>query len=94
MQKEIHVNSYVKRDGTQVREHYRTIDSNVSSLLPVSDSGPVIDEQYHNSLEKMFPNIFKTTNSMPNGLVLEGGVSVDVGFPTDGVGDILAVSVM
>lgn len=28
MEKEIHVKSYVKRDGTQVKEHYRTIDNN------------------------------------------------------------------
>jgi len=27
MQKQIHVNSYVKRDGTQVKEHFRTIDT-------------------------------------------------------------------
>ena len=27
MQKQIHVNSYVKRDGTQVKEHFRNIDT-------------------------------------------------------------------
>lgn len=26
MEKTVHVNSYVKRDGTQVKEHYRNID--------------------------------------------------------------------
>lgn len=32
MQKEIHVNSYVKRDGTRVREHNRSINSNNSIM--------------------------------------------------------------
>ncbi len=27
MEKEVHVNAYTKKDGTQVREHFRTIDS-------------------------------------------------------------------
>ncbi|MBR1619131.1 hypothetical protein IJ674_04475 [bacterium] len=55
MQKQIHVNSYVKRDGTQVKEHLRTIDTDYYVTAPV----------------------------------LQGGVSVDVGFPTgSGAGDV------
>ena len=32
MTREIHVNAYVKKDGTEVREHYRTIPDN--NILP------------------------------------------------------------
>ncbi|MBQ8459690.1 hypothetical protein IJ541_06275 [bacterium] len=31
MEKTVHVNAYVKKDGTQVREHFRTIDSNIQT---------------------------------------------------------------
>ena len=55
MQKQIHVNSYVKRDGTQVKEHFRNIDTDYYGTAPV----------------------------------LQGRVSVDVGFPTgSSVGDV------
>lgn len=33
MEKAIHVNAYVKQDGTEVREHYRGIDSNEKTIL-------------------------------------------------------------
>lgn len=45
--KEIHVNAYTKKDGTYVREHYRTIDSNdftvaTESYNQTSASTPVL----------------------------------------------------
>lgn len=50
----------------------------------------MIDEKDHNPLEDLFPNIFNPTMNMESGPVLQGGVSVDVGFPTGGgIGDVL-----
>ena len=93
MQKQIHVNSYVKQDGTQVREHFRNIDTDnygTPPIVPEYPDRPVIDEQNHNPLENLFPNIFNPTMNMESGPVLQGGVSVDVGFPTGGgIGDVL-----
>ena len=93
MQKQIHVNSYIKRDGTQVKEHFRNIDTDnygTPPIVPEYPDGPVIDEQYHNPLEDLFSNIFKPTMNLESGPVLQGGVSVDVGFPTGGaMGDVL-----
>ena len=45
--KEIHVNAYTKKDGTHVKEHYRTIDSNdftvaTESYNQTSASTPVL----------------------------------------------------
>ena len=93
MQKQIHVNSYVKRDGTQVREHFRNIETDnygTTSLIPEEQNYPVIDEENHNPLEDLFPNIFNTTMNIESGPVLQGGVSVDVGFPVGGgIGEVL-----
>ena len=93
MQKQIHVNSYIKRDGTQVKEHFRNIDTDnygTSPIVPEYPDDPVIDEQDHNLLEDLFPNIFKPMSNMDSAPVLQGGVSVDVGFPTGGgIGDVL-----
>lgn len=36
--KEIHVNAYTKKDGTYVREHYRTIDSNDFTVAQSTDN--------------------------------------------------------
>lgn len=36
--KEIHVNAYTKSDGTHVKEHYRTIDSNGYTITPGNNS--------------------------------------------------------
>ena len=38
MEKQIHVNSYVKRDGTLVKEHFRTIDTDNFGLPPDTSS--------------------------------------------------------
>ena len=93
MQKQIHVNSYVKRDGTQVKEHYRNIDTDNYGnqlIVPEHPDGPVIEEKNHNPLENLFPNIFNPTMNVESVPVLQGGVSVDVGFPTGGaMGDVL-----
>ena len=42
MQKQIHVNSYVKRDGTQVKEHFRTIDTDNYGTGPICQSIKII----------------------------------------------------
>ena len=92
MQKQIHVNSYVKRDGTQVKEHFRNIDTDnygTPPIAPENQNGPVLDEQDHNPLEKLFQNIFNPTMNMKSGPILQGGISVDVGLPTGGIGDVL-----
>ncbi len=92
MQKQIHINAYTKQDGTQVREHFRNIETNdyrTPPIVPENPGGPVIDEQNHNIFEKLFPNIFNSTMNMNSAPVLQGGVSVDVGFPTGGIGDVL-----
>ena len=36
--KEIHVNAYTKKDGTHVKEHYRTIDSNNFTVAQSTDN--------------------------------------------------------
>ena len=93
MQKQIHVNSYVKRDGTQVKEHFRNIDTDnfgTQLIVPEYPDGPVIEEQNHNPLENLFPNILNPALNLESAPVLQGGVSVDVGFPTGGgIGDVL-----
>ena len=93
MQKQIHVNSYVKRDGTQVKEHFRNIDTDnygTPPIVPENPNWPVLDEQNHNPLKDLCPNTFNPTMNMDSGPVLQGGVSVDVGIPTGGsIGDVL-----
>ncbi len=42
MEKEVHVNAYTKKDGTQVREHFRTIDSD----------NPASDENNNSYMDK------------------------------------------
>ncbi len=87
MEKTVHVNSYVKRDGTQVREHFRTIDTDdyrTPPIVPEYPNYPVMDEKNNNPLDDLFPNIFNPTMGMDSVPVLQGGVSVDVGFPDSG----------
>ncbi|MBR1425038.1 hypothetical protein IJ579_05705 [bacterium] len=80
MQKQIHVNSYVKRDGTRVRDYYRTIETNGNmSFIPEEQNFPggTIDENKGNILYDMIPPITDfglnvDTGSVP---VLQGGVS-------------------
>ncbi len=78
MQKQIHVNSYIKRDGTQVKEHFRNISTDnfgTLSIVPEDQNGPVLDEQNHNPLENIFPNIFEPTMGINSTPVLKGSVS-------------------
>lgn len=85
-EKTVHVNAYTKSDGTHVKEHYRGGGDRGNSIMdePKND-GWVIDEDPSSKnilgklLEKIFPfpNDYKT--GMSSNLVLEGGVSVDVG---------------
>ena len=87
MEKTVHVNSYVKRDGTQVREHFRTIDTDdyrTPPIVPEYPNYPVMDEKNNNPLDDLFQNIFNPTMGMDSVPVLQGGVSVDVGFPDSG----------
>ena len=54
MEKTVHVNSYVKRDGTQVREHFRTIDTDdyrTPPIVPEYPNYPVMDEKNNNPLD-------------------------------------------
>ena len=43
MQKQIHVNSNVKRDGTQVKEHFRNIDTDNYVTTSVLQGGVSVD---------------------------------------------------
>lgn len=100
MQKQIHVNSYVKRDGTQVKEHYRNIDIADSRGTPPliyypdydpSEIPPVIEYPYPSKKRKGPLGDDLPDDVMYETPVLTGGVSVDVGFPSGdggGAGDI------
>ena len=99
MEKQVHVNSYVKQDGTQVKEHFRTIDTDnyaTPPIVPESSSGAVLDEQNHNPLEDLFPNIFNPAMNIESGAVLQGSVSstdVNWGRIFGNIGDALGTVV-
>lgn len=79
MQKEIHVNSYVKRDGTHVKEHYRNIDVH-ESIMPEPQEDPWrIDE---NPDAEKDPKEMGPIYYFGGAPVLEGGIEVDV-FPDE-----------
>lgn len=81
-QKEIHVNSYTKNDGTHVKEHYRTIDSNGST--------PTITSQGFDSTPVLSGGI-----SMDVGDILQSGVSaggIDWGNIGSAIGQAAAVA--
>jgi hypothetical protein len=104
MEKTVHVNSYVKKDGTQVKEHYRNIDTDnygTGLISPDYPDYPVMDEKNNNQVKNLLSNIFNPTMGMDSiSPVLQGGVSVDVGFPDGGgttigeggLGDVMEVS--
>lgn len=81
MLKQIHVNSYVKRDGTQVREHFRSIDTDNYRIPPIVPETDIPPMDYPSQKPVV----------MYEAPVLKGGVSVDVGIPSSGpsVGDVL-----
>lgn len=80
MEKQIHVNSYVRKDGTEVREHYRNIDTDVESPLvlqggisknvEVSDISDVV-ENSEGKLERVslpFDNAEQGASSIMSGI--------------------------
>lgn len=94
MEKQIHVNAYTKKDGTQVKEHYRNINM---GILPPSEPTPILDEPYPDVIVDKNPERGPVLYAN-SPLVLEGGVTYDyspseVGFPTGGdvFGTILSV---
>ena len=90
MRKQIHVNSYVKKDGTEVKEHYRIINTDnygVLTTLPEDGDNVKIEERSPETLGEIL-NYSTITGASP---VLQGGVSMDVGYPVTsggGIGDI------
>lgn len=67
MQKQIHVNAYVKKDGTQVKEHFRNIESD--SLNNYEYQNNPITEQYSdlsesNSISDTFSKIGKVLKTV------------------------------
>lgn len=90
MRKQIHVNSYVKKDGTEVKEHYRIINTDnygVLTTLPEDGDNVKIEERSSETLGEIL-NYSTITGASP---VLQGGVSMDVGYPVTsggGIGDI------
>lgn len=79
MQKEIQVNSYVKRDGTHVKEHYRNIDVH-ESIMPEPQEDPWrIDENPDAEKDPKETGPIYYFGGAP---VLEGGIEVDV-FPDE-----------
>ena len=76
MEKTIHINSYTRRDGTFVREHDRIID-----VIPRPEEPfpQITVPPYPND-----PNVPVVMSMDSISPVLQGGVSVDVGFPDGG----------
>lgn len=70
MQKEIHVNSYVKRDGTRVREHNRSMNSNNS--IKSEQERVILDE---NPYGTAIPRI--EYDEYGNPMVLTGRIEYD-----------------
>lgn len=68
-EKTVHVNAYTRRDGTQVKEHYRGITSNGitggETFAPEQkDDGWRIEENPQpNAIEKLLEKIFPVPNS-------------------------------
>lgn len=78
MEKTIHVNAYTKKDGTQVKEHYRNIGFH-TSLLPEPKEGP-FDYDRKDEKEKSPYDMYVGAND-----ILTGGVEV-FDFP-EGMGE-------
>ena len=68
MQKQIHVNSYVRKDGTEVKEHFRNINMDNYGTPPIIPEYPERLAIYENP----------QTMNINAGTVLQGGISVDV----------------
>lgn len=86
MEKQIHVNSYMRKDGTVVKEHFRTIDARDYGILPTireSNKIPEFDKPKREHSKDKFPYEHPEID-LDHNIVLEGGVSVDVDLPTEG----------
>lgn len=96
MPKEIHVNSYVKKDGTHVREHIRNVNS-VGSFAPKQEPQKIILEENHNKTNPVLYYADESEYVSPTVLTggieydAHGGGSVDSGSSGGGsVGDIVS----
>lgn len=74
--KEIHVNAYTKSDGTHVKEHYRTIETNGNTTTPQKQS------QNFNSNPVLIGGISMDVDTQD---ILQGGVSAG-GIDWDNIG--------
>lgn len=86
-EKVVHVNSYTRRDGTQVKEHYRGISSNEdASFAPEQNENDfwkttIIPEESTSPIDDLLEKVFKTNSggihmNASSNLVLKGGVEV------------------
>lgn len=86
-EKVVHVNSYTRRDGTQVKEHYRGISSNEdASFAPEQNENDfwkttIIPEERTSPIDDLLEKVFKTNSggihmNASSNLVLKGGVEV------------------
>lgn len=74
MSKEIHVNSYVKKDGTHVREHIRNVNS-VGSFAPKQEPQKIILEENHNKTNPVL--YYANESEYVSPTVLTGGIEYD-----------------
>ena len=74
MSKEIHVNSYVKKDGTHVREHIRNVNS-VGSFAPKQEPQKIILEENHNKTNPVL--YYSDESEYVSPTVLTGGIEYD-----------------
>ena len=59
MQKQIHVNAYVKRDGTQVKEHFRNIETSTYKPFSINSENfdKAINTKQNFNADEVFPKI-------------------------------------
>lgn len=84
--KEIHVNAYTKSDGTHVKEHYRTIETNGNTTTPQKQS------QNFNSNPVLIGGISMDVDTQD---ILQGGISsggIDWGNIGSAIGQIAIVA--
>ena len=85
--KEIHVNAYTKSDGTHVKEHYRTIESNGNTTTPQNQS------QNFNSNPVLTGGVSIDVDARD---ILQGGISsggIDWGSIGSAIGKVAIVAV-
>jgi len=89
LQKQVHVNAYVKKDGTEVKEHYRTIDTDILDTPPtIPEMEDATSEKNNkktgNPLEDLLNKMSNPSMNLDAGPILQGGISMD-----SGIGDLL-----